>query len=94
MIACCGYPLAAFFIWTIAMKAPHVIVGQSASFPGMMVAEESAELVDDPFDRAFIVAVGPLESLAGMRVDEPQPTQREGWASYRTRHRWPCGTSS
>ena len=27
MIACCGYPLAVFFIWTIAMKAPHVIVG-------------------------------------------------------------------
>ena len=38
-------------------------------FPGMMVAEKNAELVDDPFYRAFIVAVRPLESLAGVRVD-------------------------
>jgi hypothetical protein len=30
----------------------------------MMVAEKNAELVDDPFYRAFIVAVRPLESLA------------------------------
>ena len=34
-------------------------------FPGMMVAEENAELVDDPFYRAFIIAVRALESLAG-----------------------------
>ena len=38
-------------------------------FPGMMVAEKNAQLVDDPFYRAFIVAVRPLESLAGVRVD-------------------------
>jgi hypothetical protein len=31
----------------------------------MMVAEENAELVDDPFYRAFIIAVRALESLAG-----------------------------
>jgi hypothetical protein len=37
--------------------------------PGMMVAEKNAELVDNPFYRAFIVAVRPLESLAGVRVD-------------------------
>jgi hypothetical protein len=37
--------------------------------PGMMVAEKNAELVDDPFDRALIVAVRPVESLAGMCVD-------------------------
>jgi len=60
-------------------------------FPGMVVAEKNSELVDDPFDRAFIIAVRPLESLAGMRVDEPQPTQRDGWAGYRTCHRRPCG---
>ena len=34
-------------------------------FPGMMVAEENAELVDDPFYRAFIIAVRALESPAG-----------------------------
>jgi hypothetical protein len=36
----------------------------------MMVAEKNAELVDDPFDRALIVAVRPIESLAGVRVDQ------------------------
>src|SRR5438105_236612 len=35
--------------------------------PGMMVAEKYAELIDDPFDRAIIVAVRAVESLAGMR---------------------------
>ena len=40
----------------------------------MVVAEKNAELVDDPFDRALIVAVRPVESLAGMCVDQPQPT--------------------
>ena len=60
----------------------------------MMVAEKNAEFVDDPFDRAFIIAVRPLESLAGMRVDEPQPTQRDGGSGNSTRHRGPCGAPS
>ena len=38
-------------------------------FPGMVIAEKNAELVHNPLYRAVIVAVRPLESLAGMRVD-------------------------
>ena len=63
-------------------------------FPGMMVAEKNAQLVDDPFYRAFIVAVRPLESLAGMRVDQPQPTQRDGRTGNCMRDRRPNGTPS
>jgi hypothetical protein len=60
----------------------------------MIVAEKNAELVDDRFDRAFIVAVRPVESLAGMRVDEPQPPQRDGRAGDCMRDRQPSGASS
>ena len=60
----------------------------------MMVAEENAELVDDPFDRAIIVAVRPVESLAGMCVDQPQPTQRDGRAGNCLRYRRPCDAPS
>jgi hypothetical protein len=60
----------------------------------MIVAEKNAELVDDRFDRAFIVAVRPVESLARMRVDEAQPPQRDGRAGNCMRDRRPCGASS
>jgi hypothetical protein len=54
--------------------------------PRMMVAEKNAELVDDPFNRTLIVAVGPIESLAGMRVEQPKPTQRDGRTGNCMRH--------
>jgi hypothetical protein len=62
--------------------------------PGLMVAEKNAELVDDRFDRAFIVAVRPVENLARMRVGEPQPPQRDGRAGNCMRDRRSCGASS
>jgi hypothetical protein len=62
--------------------------------PGVMVAEKNAELVDGRFDWALIIAVRPVESLASMRIDQPQPTPRDGRAGNRMRHRRPCGAAS
>jgi hypothetical protein len=43
---------------------------------GVMVAQKVRQLVHRHRDRAEIVAVGPVEALAGMRIGEPEAPQR------------------
>ena len=63
-------------------------------FAGMVVAQENTKLVNDPRDRALVVAVRPIEGLAGMAVDEAQPAQGHWRTGNRARHRRPrCGKS-
>jgi hypothetical protein len=39
-------------------------------FAGMMIAQKDAKLVDHTLDRALVVAVGAVESFAGMDIDQ------------------------
>ncbi len=56
-------------------------------FAGMVVAQEHAQLVDDPRNRALVVAVRTVECLAGMRIDEAQAAKRHWRTGNRVRYR-------
>src|SRR5207237_10328406 len=64
-----------------------------AFFAGMLTAQENRMIRHGLLDRPDIVAERPVETLAGMRIREPEAAQRGGrrYGACRARHRKPTG---
>jgi len=75
-------------IKNIGQKIDHTDIHLSL-LTRVMIAQKDAELLHDPVDRAAIVAISALESLARIGVGEAEATQL-GRTRNRASHRWPC----